>query len=255
MGDELGNRMKKLEMHSDTYLMPEVYFAIRIDGRSFSNFTERKRYEHPYDPEFKRIMVAVAEGLTKEFNAKLAYTQSDEISFIFQKECDLFNRRLEKIISTTASYASCKFSQESKLTDDIVMFDARAIILPSEEHVTDYLLWRNIDAVRNALNSWSYWILRKNGMGKEEATSELKNKGKQYKNDLLIANNINFNNISAWQKKGILLSWETYSKEGTDPRTGEQKTAKRRRVKINEELPMGEEFRLYIESLLNQKFK
>ena len=250
MEDPLGDKIKRLEAFANTKILPEVYFAVRIDGRGFSGFTERMGYEHPYDDGFKQIMGVVAEGLTKEFNAKLAYTQSDEISLIFGKESDLFDRRLEKLVSTTSSYASCRFSQETELNGEIVMFDSRIVEIPREELVVDYLHWRHIDAIRNALNSWCYWTLRKDGKTKRKATSELKGKGKDYKNELLFNHGINFNDVPLWQKRGILLSWEEYLKEGVDPRTGEKKPAIRRRVKIDEELPTGEEFKEYVQALL-----
>lgn len=250
MKDDLGDAIKKFEIYSSHQVMPGVYFSVRVDGRAFSTLTERMKYKHPYDGDFKQAMITVTKGLMEEFNPFMAYTQSDEISIVFWKETDLFNRRVEKLVSTIASYASCKFAQSAKLIDEIVMFDSRLIAMPTESEVVDYLHWRHIDAIRNALNSWCYWTLRSQGKSAEQATSELKGKDKAYKNELLFKAGINFNDVPLWQKRGIFFIWEEYIKEGLDPRTGEKKPVLRRMVKVAESLPTGEEFRNYVKSVL-----
>ncbi len=221
MKDKLGDKIKKFEFYKNCKIKPNVYFAIRLDGRNFSTLAKEMKYKQPYDDEFKKIMIAVAKGLMKEFSAKLVYIQSDEISLMFDKNLDLFDRRVEKLVSTTASYAGCKFSQEAQLKD-VIMFDSRVVVLLTMKHVLDYLQWRNIDAVRNALNSWCYWTLRKKGKSKKQAEFELKGKKKEYKNKLLLDYEINFDEIPMWQIRGILLSWEKYTKQGFNPVTNKK---------------------------------
>ncbi len=253
MKDKLGDEIKRFEIYKNYKIKPNVYFAIRIDGRNFSNFAKKMKYRQPYDDKFKQIIVKVAKGLMEEFNARLAYTQSDEISLIFDKNLNLFDRRIEKLISITASYASCKFSQEVQLKDRIVMFDSRIIIFSTKEKVLDYFQWRQIDAMRNVLNSWCYWTLRKKGKSKKQAESELKGKGKEYKDKLLLNYRIDFNDIPLWQIRGILFKWEKYHKQGFNPIENKKEIGLRRKIKINEELPIGHEFRTYINDLLGKK--
>ena len=42
--------------------------------------------------------------------------------------------------------------------------------------VARYFQWRQLDATRNALNSWCYWMLRKGGLSANAATNALLNK-------------------------------------------------------------------------------
>jgi tRNA(His) 5'-end guanylyltransferase len=45
-----------------------------------------------------------------------------------------------------------------------------------------------------------------------------------------MAHGVNFNELPAWQKRGVPLTWEVYFKEGVDPRTDTPTKAIRRRV-------------------------
>jgi tRNA(His) guanylyltransferase len=62
-----------------------------------------------------------------------------------------------------------------------------------------------------------------------------------FQNELLFQHGINFNQLPLWQRRGIGLYWEKYIKEGFNPKTGEAVTATRRRIKVDEELPMKED--------------
>ncbi len=246
-----GARLKQFEAYSSLRILPEIPFALRLDGRCFTSLTEKMQYEHPYDSKFKDAMVATARGMMEEFGAKVAYLQSDEISLLFGKRFDLFHREVEKIDSITASYAGSCFTQTAAIKDQIATFDSRIIVLPQDELIIDYFHWRHVDAVRNALNSWSYWTLRqKEGLDVREATSQLAGKTAAQKNELLFQYSINFNDIPLWQKRGVILKVEEFTKDGADPRKEEQKSGMRRRITLDEQLPTGEEFRSYIRSLL-----
>ena len=61
---------------------------------------------------------------------------------------------------------------------------------------------------------------------------------------------INFNDLPAWQKRGVGLYWESYQKEGYNPITGETVQAERRRVKHDLELPMKDAYEHLILQLL-----
>ncbi len=51
------------------------------------------------------------------------------------------------------------------------------------------------------------------------------------------------------------MHWEEYEKAGTNPITGESVLATRRRLKIDEELPMKEEYSAYIGELIVQSLR
>jgi tRNA(His) 5'-end guanylyltransferase len=98
--------------------------------------------------------------------------------------------------------------------------------------------WRNEDAAGNALNSWCYWTLRKDGQSEEQATKRLLGLSVSEKNELLFQYDINFNDLPTWQKRGIGLYWEQYDKPAVNPVTGEQVVARRRRIRTDYDLPM-----------------
>jgi tRNA(His) 5'-end guanylyltransferase len=62
------------------------------------------------------------------------------------------------------------------------------------------------------------------------------------KNELLFQGGINFNDLPAWQKRGVGVYWVEYKKEAVNPKTGEGVSATRRRLKRDLELARGEEY-------------
>lgn len=70
------------------------------------------------------------------------------------------------------------------------------------------------------------------------------------KNELLFQHGINFNDLPAWQKRGVGLYWESCEKEAVNPTTGEKVTAVRRRIRRVLELPVGEAYAELIDRLL-----
>jgi len=175
------------------------------------------------------------------------YTQSDEISLLFHRDENAFERKLRKFNSILAGEASAKFSL---LLGDLAAFDCRISQLPTEDLVVDYFRWRSEDAHRNALNAHCYWLLRKQGQSVSQATKALLKLSVAAKNDLLFQNGINFNDLPNWQKRGIGLYWETYKKSGVNPVTKEAVIAERRRIRVDYDLPMKDMYDLFIRKLL-----
>ncbi len=71
-----------------------------------------------------------------------------------------------------------------------------------------------------------------------------------FKNELLFSNGINFKNLPSWQKRGMGVYWETYEKQGLNPITGKVETAERYNLKVDEELPLREEYSQFIAGFL-----
>jgi tRNA(His) guanylyltransferase len=59
---------------------------------------------------------------------------------------------------------------------------------------------------------------------------------------LLFKRGINFNDLPAWQKRGIGMKWEEFDKEGVNPKTGQVAIARRRRLHRIMDLPRGDEY-------------
>jgi tRNA(His) 5'-end guanylyltransferase len=101
-----------------------------------------------------------------------------------------------------------------------------------------------------ALNSWCYWTLRREGQSVAEATRSLVGASTSDKNELLYLRGINFSQLPAWQRRGTGAYWETYTKQGIDPRTQTAVNTERRRVRVDEELPMKVEYGRFVRSLV-----
>ena len=63
-----------------------------------------------------------------------------------------------------------------------------------------------------------------------------------YKNELLFNNGINFNTLPNWQRRGVGVFWESYSKAGHNPITNESVMAEQRRLTTQLDLPMKDDY-------------
>jgi len=235
--DDLDKKMRVYETAQDICIVPEMYIIARIDGRGFTKLTKEKYdFEAPFDPEFRDYMVETTKHLMNcGFNVIYGYTQSDEISFLCHYKENSFGRKIRKYDSILAGEASAKFST---LLGGVAAFDCRISALPNENLVIDYFRWRNEDAHRNSLNAHCYWTLRKNGFNKREATKRIEKISISDKNELLFSYGINFNDLPAWQKRGIGFYWKEIDKESFNPKTAEKVIAKRNTLYIDYELPL-----------------
>ena len=243
--DDLDAKMRRFETAHDYCVLPGIFMVARIDGRGFTRLTkEIHEFEAPYDVRFRDYMVGTVEHLmTCGFRAVYGYTQSDEISLLFHRDDDLFDRKLRKLDSVLAGEASACFSLR---LGSIACFDCRISQLPTEQLVVDYFRWRQEDATRNALNAHCYWLLRNGGKSVKEATNFLIGQTTSHKNELLFQHGVNFGKLPNWQKRGIGLFWENYEKPGVNPKTGERTKAIRRRVKVEPDLPMKDDYDKFI---------
>jgi tRNA(His) 5'-end guanylyltransferase len=192
-------------------------------------------------------MVQTAQAVLGDLQGLYAYTESDEISVLFPRSWTLFDRELEKTVSISASIASAALSLAFGTPVD---FDSRAILAAEDDQVVDYFRWRQADAARCALNGWCYWTLRKAGQSVAQATAALAGKGVADKNELLFQQGVNFNGLPQWQRRGTGLYWECYEREGYNPKLDQKVVATRRRIKVNQELPMGEEYAAFVGRLM-----
>ena len=248
--DDFDRKMRVYEESLDQYILPDMFIVTRLDGRSFTRLTKEVcRFEAPFDEKFRDLMVDTAKTLIKDsgFNIIYGYTESDEISLLFHKDENSFGRKVRKINTTLSGEASAAFSLAlgQKAT-----FDCRTIPLPDIDKVKDYFAWRQEDSHRNSLNSWAYWILRKEGKSVEEATKAVEGKSVAEKNELLFERGINYNDLPSWQKRGTGIYFTDVMKEGFNPITNEKVVVKRRDLKVDIELPLGEEYRNFIQKIV-----
>lgn len=245
--EEFEKRTRALEYFHSLRVLPGAWIVVRVDGRSFSKFTAA-RFEKPFDPTLRGYMVGTAQALMEELHGLYAYTESDEISLLLRPDWDLFDREVEKVVSISASVASATFSLAC---GERVHFDSRIWIGVDPAQVVDYFRWRMADAERSGLNSWCYWTLRNDGLNVARATAALSGKSVAEKNELLFQHGINYNNLPIWQRRGTGMYWEQHEKKGYNPITKEEVVAIRRRITVDQELPMKEAYAAFIRNILD----
>ncbi len=242
---ELDKKLRIYETAHDFCVIPGIYIIARLDGRGFTRLTKKVcKFEAPFDEKFRDFLIETTKHLMNcGFKITYGYTESDEISLLFDIDENTFSRKLRKLNSVLAGEASAKFTN---LVGRIACFDCRISQIPTKQLLVDYFRWRSEDAHRNALNSHCYWILRKDNYSKREATSKLKGLSTADKNELLFKYGINFNELPKWQKRGVGIYWKNYVKEGFDPVLKQEKCALRRKLKVDLELPMRDEYDRFI---------
>jgi len=167
--DNLGDRMKTYENVTRTYLTRRTPVIIRIDGKAFHTFT--KGFAKPFDEVMVKSMQDTMKYLCENVEGcVLGYTQSDEITLVL---CDYkkltsqawFDNNIQKMCSVSASMATMAFNKffydnmpgfikpsYYKALENGAMFDSRVFNIPKEE-VNNCLLWRQLDATRNSIQS------------------------------------------------------------------------------------------------------
>ncbi|MBI3220151.1 MAG: guanylyltransferase [Bacteroidetes bacterium] len=250
--DDLESKMRLYETSYDRSILPEMQIIARIDGRSFTKLTKEKHpFEAPFDERFKAYMMETVKHLMNcGFKINYGYTQSDEISLLFDQNEIAFSRKPRKLISILAGEASAKFST---LLGAVAAFDCRLSELPNVPLVIDYFRWRNEDAHRNSLNAHCYWTLRKQKLSERDATRKLQGMSTADKNELLFQNGINFNRLPLWQKRGIGIYWQEVIKEGFNPKLNKSTSALRKELVVNEELPMKNKYEEFLITLLSSE--
>ena len=158
--DEFGDRMKAYEAVEDRRLDPRLPIYARIDGRTFSTFT--RGMGRPFDADMTAAMVATCAALVEETHARIGYVQSDEISLVWLADGEraepIFGGRVEKLCSVLAGFATAAFtaailrSPLASYASKLPHFDCRVVSLPSKTEMANMILWREMDAFKNAVS-------------------------------------------------------------------------------------------------------
>ena len=243
--DEFDKEMRRYEESLDQYILPDLYIAARLDGRSFTRLTKEVcKFEAPFDIRFRDMMTDTVKALMNTgFRVIYGYTESDEISLLFHPKDNTFGRKVRKINTTLVGEASAVFSLA---LGQAASFDCRVIPLPNAGRVADYFLWRQEDAHRNSLNGHCYWALRREGISARKATSMLEGMSVPDKNELLFLKGVNYNSLPNWQKRGVGVACADTQREGYNPVKQENTLTVRRELAVDYDLPMGREYRQFI---------
>lgn len=252
--DTLDKQMRKFEQSLDRTMLEGIYVVARLDGHGFTRLTKKEwDLEKPFDIKFRDAMIQTTKHLMDcGFRMIYGYTQSDEISMLFHLKDDTFGRKERKLVSILASEASVAFSMN---TGHAAVFDNRLVPLPNADNVIDYFRWRQEDAHRNSLNSHCYWTLRKAGISADDAQKRMSGISDSEKNEILFEHGINYNDLPFWQKRGVGMYYHNEQRQGFNPVTNEITTYTRRSLHLDMELPIGQDYSIFIATILEESNK
>lgn len=242
-------RMRAAEARHDRLAPPDRLLVARLDGRGFHALTRALDLDKPYDEGFRDAMVGAGRHLMQcGMEILYVYTQSDEISVLFDPRDEAFNHKYRKLLSVLAAEASASLTVAF---GRIASMDCRLLELESVEDVGAYFRWRQADAGRNCQQSHLHWALRRGGRGPRAAYREALGLSRDAISiRLRELTGIDYDALPAWQRHGIGLYRENYEKEGVNPLTGERHLAVRRRIRVEFEPPYGAGHAEFVAALL-----
>ncbi|XP_003490493.1 probable tRNA(His) guanylyltransferase [Bombus vosnesenskii] len=202
------------EFERDDSCLPNCWIVVRIDGRNFSKFCEAHQFTKPNDVAALQLMNRAAITVMEDFKEIiLGFGQSDEYSFVFRKDTELYKRRASKLMTNVNSlFASSyvyhwpRFFQGKELYYP-PSFDARVVLYPTDKNLRDYLAWRQADAHVNNLYNTCFWnLVLKGKLTPTQAEGKLRGTLASHKNELLFQEfGINYNNEPPLFRKGTTL--------------------------------------------------
>jgi tRNA(His) 5'-end guanylyltransferase len=250
MRDSLGDRMKKYENVTRTFLPIRMPIIVRVDGVAFHSYT--RGCERPYDNKLIDAMNKVAIKMCSYIQgAKLAFTQSDEISLLITNDDSYntqpwFDNNLNKILSVSAAVASSTMTLESTNIfgkEKPAYFDSRVFIL-SKEDVNNYFHWRQMDCTRNSVSMLAQSLYSHKELYKKNS-SELQ--------ELSFQKGHNWNNLPTSIKRGRVIRKVFKDSEVTNKKTGESIIVSRGSWEVDNEIPIFSRDKTYIENYLNKE--
>ena len=137
-------------------------FWVRVDGVGFTKWSDEYCVEKPYDGDVHGAFVSAAAETMRHFRQKglgvvAAYTQSDEVTFLCAGPAVLYRGASDgtrRLITLFTSVFSKRFEQALSATKPKAaaeaFFDARVVAAATRSAGILALVWRRLDATRNA---------------------------------------------------------------------------------------------------------
>ena len=195
--------MKEYEGMTETRLMPLLPTFARVDGRAFHSFT--RGMKRPYDERMSTAMTKAARWLAKETNARMSYTQSDEITLTWlssdRKSQIWFDGRHSKMVSQIAALATLIFYRACveimpEYAEKLPSFDARVWQVPNVSEGANVFLWREWDATKNSISMAAHSVY---------SDKQLHGKNSSDKQEMLFQKGINWNDYPAFFRRGTYI--------------------------------------------------
>lgn len=201
------------QFESDDHCLPNCWMVVRLDGKGFHKFSDCHEFEKPNDKRGLDLMTKSAVCVMEEFKEIiLAYGESDEYSFVFRKNTNLYKRRSSKILTNVCSlfassfvfYWTDFFSCDLKYPPT---FDGRVVLYPSDKNLRDYLSWRQVDCHINNLYNTTFWTLVQcGGLSRQDAEKRIRHTVSKEKNEILFSEfGVNYNKEPEQFKKGTVI--------------------------------------------------
>jgi tRNA(His) guanylyltransferase len=158
MTQDIGVRMKSYESNRR---LESGAIIVRVDGKSFHTWTKQIKANRPFDEAVIDAMRNATQDTAESMQGfRLAYTQSDEASFLLVSDTvqePWFGGKLDKIVSITASMFTYYFNSHWQYLVSTrgypsipAFFDARAFNIPIED-AANCFYWRQLDWMRNSI--------------------------------------------------------------------------------------------------------
>lgn len=230
---DLGDWMKSFEVKER--FIPGVPIIARIDGRAFHSFT--RGMARPYDDGLVICMQDAMKYAFEQSNARIGYTQSDEISLLFYSDRPesqvYFDGRKQKMVSMLAADVTSEFTLAAldywpeKVHGMHPRFDCRVYQYPIPV-VEWYFRWRVRDAVKNSVSmaASAYY-----------SPNELHGKNSSARQDMLHAKGINWNDYPQHFKEGTFIQKRKMFIAGDDPQFANVPAEHRPQVAVERNIP------------------
>lgn len=227
---------ERFERASDHYLLPEMNFVVRIDGRRVgSEWDSKPELSYPYDQRIESALrKTAARTMCCGTRVTYAYIHGDEISFLLEKSESSGTRTASKLTSFFASAASTFFHEASGGLP--IIFHTRLLQLPAEEHMLDYFFWQRKVAARNYLSHTLGKIMKERGQGDDSSTGKLTYMTEEQRLKTAAELGYPIESIPANLLTGTGIWWEeTVKDKGKDnpPARGQKRPSPYRLVEMN----------------------
>jgi tRNA(His) guanylyltransferase len=197
----LGDRMKSYE---DKTQLEKGVVLVRVDGKAFHTWTKVARLNRPFDLSMHNAMVYASFETGNQMQGfRLAYTQSDETTFLLEnlkpESGAWFDYKVQKLASIAASMFTYYFNHWIKTSDlnyaTPAFFDARAFSMSVEDAANNFV-WRQQDNTRNHIQAKAHHVF---------SHSEVQNKNGAELVKMLFDAGHGLNTLPEWVRYGTFV--------------------------------------------------
>ena len=239
-------RMRAFEHLEGLLLPPEMHTVVRLELNNAQALfdDESLSLSGPLDGRFAKSMLKTAAHLIRETPESLfTFVAGDELVLLLDVESFIDRRSPRTLVARFVSMAAGK---ASLLFERSVSFDCHIYSLPGEEQAGDFFAWRQQAYDEWIVTTYCREVMVSNGADSTEAARILKDLTREERLGILEDNEVDWEAIPTWRRRGAGVHWadaEAKAQEGAD--------ASGPALVIDTDLPIGDEYRLYIERFLS----